>query len=115
VGVLFEMCGPGVVSDLVLTSRVLGADEALTHGIVSRVVPEDKLDATVREIAEHIAGLPAVTVKMAREVIRHLAVPNIRSSMADEMIYQTFINKSDDIAELRKARTEDREPRYTGS
>ena len=54
-------------------------------------------------------------MKMAREVIRHLAVPNIRSSMADEMIYQTFINKSDDIAELRKARTEDREPRYTGS
>jgi enoyl-CoA hydratase len=54
-------------------------------------------------------------VKMAREVIRHLAVPAIRSSMADEMIYQTFINKSDDIAELRAARGEDRAPRYTGS
>jgi hypothetical protein len=35
--------------------------------------------------------------------------------MADEMIYQTFINKSDDIAELRAARGEDRAPRYTGS
>ena len=68
-----------------------------------------------REIAEHVASLPAVTVKMAREVIRHLAVPAIRSSMADEMIYQTFINKSDDIAELRTARGEDRAPRYTGS
>jgi enoyl-CoA hydratase/carnithine racemase len=115
VGTLFEMAGHGLATDLVLTSRVLGADEALTHGVVSRVVPEEELDATVREMAEHIAGLPAVTVKMAREVIRHLALPNIRSSMADEMIYQTFINKSDDIAELRKARTEDREPRYTGS
>jgi enoyl-CoA hydratase len=48
-------------------------------------------------------------------VIKHLAVPQIRSSMTDEMIYQTFINKSDDIAEMRAARADEREPRYTGS
>src|SRR5215218_2920355 len=114
-GSLFQIGGAGILSDLVLTSRVLTADEALAHGVVSRVVTEDELDTTVREIAEHVASLPAVTVKMAREVIRHLAVPAIRSSMADEMIYQTFVNKSDDIAELRAARAEDRAPRYTGS
>jgi len=114
-GALFEMSGHGLATDLVLTSRVLGADEALAHGVVSRVVAEEDLDATVREMAEHIAGLPAVSVKMAREVIRHLALPEIRSSMADEMIYQTFVNKSDDIAELRAARDEERAPRYTGS
>jgi enoyl-CoA hydratase/carnithine racemase len=115
VAVLFEMCGHGLASDMVLTGRVLSAEEALTHGIVSRVVDLDELDATVHEIAEQIAAAPAVTIKMAREVIRHLAVPAIRASMADEMIYQTFINKSDDIVELRAARAEDREPRYTGS
>jgi enoyl-CoA hydratase len=114
-GALFEICGHGLVSDLVLTSRVLTAEEALAHGIVSRVVGEDALDATMREMAEHIAALPAVTVTMAREVIRHLAVPALRSSMADEMIYQTFVNRSDDMAELRAARAEEREPRYTGS
>lgn len=115
VGVLYEMCGHGVVSDMVLTGRILPADEALAHGVVSRVVPEGDLDSTVREIAEQIASSPAVTVKMAREVIKHLALPQIRSSMADEMIYQTFINKSDDIAEMRAARAETRDPRYTGS
>jgi len=109
------MCGPGLVSDMVLTGRVLSAEEALGHGIVSRVVPEAELDTTVREMAEQIAAAPAVTIKMAREVIRHLAMPQIRSSMADELIYQTFINKSDDMAELRAARTEERAPRYTGS
>ena len=56
-----------------------------------------------------------MTVKMAREVIRHLAQPQIRSSMLDEMIYQTFINRSDDVSELRAARAEERDPRYTGS
>ncbi len=115
VAVLFEMCGHGFVSDMVLTGRVVSAEEALAHGIVSRVVPADELDATVREAAEQIARAPAVTIKMAREVIRHLAVPEIRASMNDEMIYQTFINKSDDFAELRAARAEDRDPRFTGS
>jgi enoyl-CoA hydratase len=115
VAVLYEMCGHGLVSDLVLTGRVLSADEALAHGIVSRVVPADELDTTVREMADQIASSPAVTVKMAREVIRHLALPQIRTSMADEMIYQTFISKSDDMAELRAARAEDRPPDFTGS
>ena len=92
-GALYEMCGHGLVSDLVLTGRVLSAEEALRHGIVSRVVPEPQLDAMVSEIAEQIANAPAVTIRMAREVIRHLALPQLRSSIADEMIYQTFIKR----------------------
>ena len=115
VAVLYEMCGHGVVSDMVLTGRILSAEEALAHGIVSRIVPEAELDTTVREMAEQIASSPAVTVKMAREVIRHLALPDIRTSMTDEMIYQTFISRSDDMAEMRAARAEDRPPRYIGS
>ncbi|HVX16835.1 MAG TPA: enoyl-CoA hydratase/isomerase family protein [Acidimicrobiales bacterium] len=115
VAVLHQICGPGVVSDLVLTGRVMHADEALAHGVVSRVVPGAELDATVREMAGQIAAAPAVSVKMAREVIRHLSVPAVRASMADEVIYQTFINRSDDFAELRAARAGERPPRYTGS
>lgn len=115
VAVLHEMCGPGVVSDMVLTGRILSAEEALGHGVVSRIVPADELDDTVREMAEQIASAPAVTIKMAREVIRHLTQPAVRSSMADELIYQTFINRSDDFAELRAARAEERPPKYTGS
>lgn len=115
VGVIYEMCGHGVASDMVLTGRVMDAEEALRHGVVSRVVVPEALDDTVREMAEQIAAAPAVTVKMAREVIRHLAQPQIRSSMADELVYQTFINRSDDAAERRAAAAEDRSPRYTGS
>jgi len=115
VAVLYEMCGPGVVSDLVLTGRVLSVEEAYSLGIVSRIVAPDDLDATVREMAEQIASTPKVSVKLAREVIRHLSVPTVRASMADEMVFQTFINKSDDFAESRTDRAEGREPRYTGS
>jgi len=115
VGRLFQMCGHGLVSDMVLTGRVLSAEEALAHGVVSRIVAPDELDATAREMAEKIAAAPAVTVKMARRVIANLAEHQIRSSMADELVFQTFVNRSDDFAELRAARAEEREPRYTGS
>ena len=115
VGRLFQMCGHGVVSDMVLTGRKLSASEALALGVVSRVVPRDELDATVREMAETIASRPAVTIKMARRVIGHLAEPEVRSSMADELIGQTFINTSHDFAEMRAARAEERDPHYTGS
>ncbi|MCU1370615.1 MAG: enoyl-CoA hydratase/isomerase family protein [Ilumatobacteraceae bacterium] len=115
VGRLFQICGHGVASDLVLTGRPMDAAEALAHGVVSRVVPAEELDPTVREMAEKIAAAPAVTVKMARRVIAHLAEPEIRSSMAEELIAQTFISRSDDAAERRAAQAEGREPRYTGS
>lgn len=115
VAVLHEICGPGLVSDMVLTGRRLSADEALAHGIVSRIVPADELDTTAREMAEKIADSPAVTVKLARRVISHLSRPAIRASMDDELIYQTFLNKSDDFAEFKAAREQDRPPTYRGS
>jgi len=115
VGRLFQMCGHGVVSDMVLTGRAMSAEEALHHGVVSRIVPEADLDSTAREMAEKIAAAPAFTIKMARRVIAHLGDPELRSSMADELVYQTLINKSDDYAELRAARAAQRPPHYTGS
>jgi len=115
VAVLQQIAGPGLVRDMVLTGRVLEAEEALSHGIVSRLVPAEDLDDTVREMAGSIAAAPAVRMKLARMVLDHLSVPQIRASMDDEMIYQTTVSRSDDMAELRAARADGHEPRYTGS
>jgi enoyl-CoA hydratase/carnithine racemase len=112
---LFQMCGHGVAADMVLTGRVMGADEALGHGVVSRVVPPDRLDEEVRAVAEQIARSPAVTVRAARRILGHLSVPEVVTSMDEEMIAQTFIARSDDMAEMRAARTEGRPPVFKGS
>jgi enoyl-CoA hydratase/carnithine racemase len=114
-GRLFEICGSGVVSDLVLTGRAMSAEEALGHGIISRLVPPEALDETAWEMANKIASSPKVTVKMARRVLQHLGEPAVRASMNDELIYQTFINKSSDFAEFKAARAEGRDAHYTGS
>jgi enoyl-CoA hydratase/carnithine racemase len=112
---LHQMCGPGVVSDMVLTGRVLSAAEALSLGIVSRVVSRDELESTALEMAHAVAAAPWATVKMARKVISHLSTPQVRASLEDELIFQTFIKNSDDFAEFKAARAEDRQPHYTGS
>lgn len=114
-GRLFEFCGSGLASDLIFTGRPMTVDEAYMHGVVSRIVPPGDLDATAFEMAERIAAAPAVTVKLARRVLHHLSEPQVRSSMAEELIYQTFINRSDDFAEFQAARREERDPTYTGS
>jgi enoyl-CoA hydratase len=111
---LFQMCGHGVVSDMVLTGRSLEAEEAIRYGVISRIVPRDKLDETAREMAEKIAASPPISVKLARRVIRNLHEPAVRASMGDELLAQTVINKSEDFSEFKTARGEGRAPRFPG-
>src|SRR5258708_11082728 len=48
---LFQMCGHGVVTDLVMTARAMDAEEALRLGVVSRVVPRERLDDEAMSVA----------------------------------------------------------------
>ena len=66
---LFQMAGHGLAADLALTGRVFTVEEALTHGVVSRLVDESELDAVTMEMAHKIAQAPAFTVKMARRTL----------------------------------------------
>ena len=91
------------------------ADEALHHGVVSRVVTAEQLDDVAMEMATKIANAPMIAVKLARKVIKHLADAELLRSMEDEIYYQTFLNRSDDFAEFRAARAEGRAPVYRGS
>ncbi len=109
---LFHMAGHGVAADLCLTGRVMEADEALRHGIVSRVVPEAELDDTVIEIAQTIAKAPPFTVKMFRRTFTRLVNPDVRASLQEESVAQSMVFASEDYAEMKAARAEGREPKY---
>jgi enoyl-CoA hydratase/carnithine racemase len=111
---LFQIAGHGLAADLALTGRVMDAEEALRHGVVSRVVPDEKLDATALEIAHRIARLPAFAVKMFRGALARLANPEVERSLAEEALAQSLVFASGDYAELRAARAAGREPRYRG-
>lgn len=111
---LFQMAGHGLVADLALTGRVMDAEEALRHGVVSRVVPDERLDETCLEIAHQIAKAPAFTVRMFRRTLRRIADPPVRASLQEEALTQSLVFASRDYAEMKAARAEGREPRYRG-
>ncbi len=111
---LFQMAGHGLAADLALTGRVLTAQEALGHGIVSRVVPDGALDGTVMEMARAIAAAPEFTVRMFLRALRRMADPPVLHSLAEEAMAQALVFASDDYAELRASRAEGRPPRYRG-
>ena len=58
---------PKKALDMMLTSRVVGAEEAERIGFASRVVPADRLDAEVAELAAVLASKPPGVMRMGRE------------------------------------------------
>ena len=109
---LFQMAGHGLVADLALTGRTLDAQEALRHGVVSRVVPDAELDETALGMARQIAAAPAFTVQMFRRTLGRIANPLATTSLAEEALTQSMVFASRDYAEMKAARAEKREPRY---
>jgi enoyl-CoA hydratase/carnithine racemase len=111
---LFQMAGHGLVADLALTGRPMDAEEALRHGVVSRVVPTDALDDTALEIARTIAKAPPLTVQLFRRTLSRMGVPAVDASMSEESIAQSLVFASDDYAEMKAARADERSPKYRG-
>jgi len=111
---LLQMAGHGLAADLALTGRVMDAQEALRHGVVSRVVPDEQLDATCLEIAKQIAAASPFTVRMFRRTLSRMCDPPVRQSIQEEAITQTLVQASDDYAEFKAARDANRDPKYRG-
>ncbi|MHB1342814.1 MAG: enoyl-CoA hydratase/isomerase family protein [Thermoleophilia bacterium] len=55
--------------DMLLTNRRLDAQEALTSGLVSRVVPGDRLLETVEEVAQQISSYSVAAVRNAKQAV----------------------------------------------
>ncbi|MGH2728517.1 MAG: enoyl-CoA hydratase/isomerase family protein, partial [Actinomycetota bacterium] len=78
---LFQMAGHGLAADMALTGRAIGAEEALQHGIISRVVAPEALDDEAMALAQEIAKHSPLAVKFSRAVLSGLATPEIERSM----------------------------------
>ena len=109
---LFQMAGHGLVADLALTGRPMDAQEALRHGVVSRVVPDAELDATALEIAHEIAKRPPFAVKLFRRTLGRIANALPQASLAEESVAQSLVFASADYAEMKAARAENRDPEF---
>lgn len=53
--------------EMLFTGEFISAQEALQFGLVNRVVPEEELDETVRNLAEHICQFSRTVLGMGKE------------------------------------------------
>ena len=64
---LLRSMPPKKALELMLTSRVVGAEEADRIGFVTRLVPHERLDAEVSDMAAVLASKPPGVMRMGRE------------------------------------------------
>jgi enoyl-CoA hydratase len=76
--------GKSKAMDLVLTGRMMDAAEAERAGLVSRVVPADKLLAEALAAAELICTLGEPSVMMAKECVNRA----FESGLSDGVTYE---------------------------
>jgi len=64
-----RILGKRLAKDLMFTGRTLSAEEAERHGLVSRVVAPDALEAVLSEIAKAVLGAPPDALRLAKRTI----------------------------------------------
>src|SRR5262249_51953801 len=65
-----RLVGLGHAMRLTLTGDMIGAAEAKEIGLVEMVVPHEELRARTMELAQKIASMSPLTVKVAKESLR---------------------------------------------
>ncbi len=66
---LARLVGPARAKDLIFTGRFVGADEALTTGLVDQVVPPGEVYAAAQASARRYVSGPAYALRAAKEAI----------------------------------------------
>ncbi|RAL23078.1 3-hxdroxyacyl-CoA dehydrogenase [Lujinxingia litoralis] len=67
--------------ELILTARVIGADDALKIEMVHEVVPDDELAARTLALASEIAALPPKAVSMAKTALYRSVNRDLESAL----------------------------------
>ena len=111
---LTRACGKALAMDVVLSGRKLTAAELASHGLVSRVVPEDTLLDDAIGVAAAIAEKAPVATLLAKEAILRSFDSTLTDGIRSERRALQSLFATKDAAEGIAAFRERRPARFTG-
>ncbi len=111
---LIDLVGPAFAREIFFTARQFTAEEALSMGLINRLVPGDELEGYVKNYCDMIAGNAPLTIRAAKQIAREALKNESERDMAlcKRVVDECFA--SQDYTEGRTAFMEKRRPVFTG-
>jgi len=111
---LTRTVGKFIATDMVLTGRMLNAEEALRYGLAARIVPQELVVDEAIRLGHEIAQKAPIAVRLAREAITHAFEGRVDDGIEFErkLFYLLFATR--DSHEGMHAFIDKRQPSYEG-
>ena len=111
---LTRYLGIAKAKELVYTARPVSAQEALSLGLVVRVVPDDRLEAEARALAKELAQSATHALALAKKMFHSMAVPTLEMLLEMETLASGIVRLTHDHQEGVAAFKDKRPPRFLG-
>jgi enoyl-CoA hydratase len=111
---LTRAVGKYVATDMILTGRMLGAEEALQRGLAARVVPRELIVEEAVRLGKELAQRAPISVRLAKEAITRAAEGRVDDGIEFERKAFYLLFATRDSHEGMHAFVEKRQPTYEG-
>lgn len=109
---LSRVVGPARALELILTGRTVDADEALTIGLVNRVVGQADLDSAVETLAQELAANSPQAVRLAKTLFYQSLPFDLDAALNLAATYQSMVQNAEDHQEALQALAAGRPPSF---
>src|SRR4051794_26569701 len=111
---LARLVGLGRAKDVVLRRRRIGAEDALSWGLISEVVSAGELDAAVERVLDELSVLSPIALRLGKRVLNHVYDAPLSIGLELEGLAYGLLRSTDDFREGVKAFGEKRPPKFEG-